>query len=146
MENVEFDCSNWFNGLKIGDTVYYGYFYDPENFNPNKHVESGIVVELDDENYKVVIANVKSKDFIAIPHYCYNKAESKNYIDYQDCDTEHEDVAYMCYGTDKDKVRFQLSFKALSLIMEKCNKLKGRMQKLEGTISTLEKEIGAKLE
>lgn len=143
MDNVEFDC---FYGLKVGGTVYYGYFYAPEDFIPDKHIKSGIIVELDDENYNVVIVNVKSKNFITIPQNCYNKAESKNYIGYQDCDTEHEDVAYMCYGTDKDKVKFQLSFKALSLIREEYNKLKDRMQKLEGTISTLEKEIGAELE
>ena len=142
MENVEFDC---FNGLKIGDTVYYGYFYAPEDFIPDKYVKSGVVVKLDDENYKVVIANVERKDFITIPHYCYNKAESKNYIDYQDCDTEHEDVAYMCYGTDKDKVRFQLSFKALSLIREEYDVAKKRVHELETSIEKLEKEIGAKL-
>lgn len=143
MDNIEFDC---FHGLKVGDTVYYGYFYAPEDFIPDKHIKSGIIVELDDENYKAVIVNVESKHFITIPHYCYNKAESEKYIDYQDYDTEYEDVAYMCYGTDKDKVKFQLSFKALSLIREEYNKLKDRMQKLEGTISTLEKEIGAELE
>lgn len=143
MDNVEFDC---FYKPKVGDTVYYGYFYAPGDFIPDKHIKSGIIVELDDENYNVVIINVKSKNFITIPQYCYNIAEGKNYIDYQDCDTEHEDVAYMCYGTDKDKVKSQLSFKALSLIREEYNKLKDRMQKLEGTISTLEKEIGAELE
>lgn len=142
MENVEFDC---FNGLKIGNTVYYGYFYTPEDFIPNKHVKDGIIVELNDDGYKVVIADVENKRFLTIPQYCYNKAENENYIDYQDCDTEHEDAAYMCYGTDKNKVKFQLSFKALSLIREEYNELKDRMQKLEDTISTLEKEIGAKL-
>ena len=142
MENVEFDC---FRGLKVGNTVYYGYFYTPEDFIPNKHVKDGIIVELNNDDYKVVIADVENKRFLTIPQYCYNKAENEIYIDYQDCDTEHEDVAYMCYGTDKDKVRFQLSFKALSLIREEYNKLKDRVQKLEGTISTLEKEIGAKL-
>lgn len=141
MENVEFDC---FNGLKIGNTVYYGYFYTPEDFIPNKHVKDGIIVELNDDDYKVVIADVENKRFLTIPQYCYNKAENENYIGYQDCDAEYE-TAYMCYGTDESMVRFQLSFKALSLIREEYNKLKDRMQKLEGTISTLEKEIGAKL-
>ena len=50
MENVEFDC---FNGLKVGNTVYYGYFYNPENFTPDKHVKNGIIVELNDDDYKV---------------------------------------------------------------------------------------------
>ena len=141
MENVEFDC---FRGLKVGNTVYYGYFYTPEDFIPNKHVKDGIIVELNDDDYKVVIANVKSKDFITIPHYCYNKAENENYIDYQDCNDDYES-AYMCYGTDKDKVRFQLSFKALSLIREEYDVAKKRVHELETSIEKLEKEIGAKL-
>lgn len=142
MDNVEFDC---FHGLKVGDTVYYGYFYAPEDFIPNKHVKDGIIVELNDDDYKVVIADVENRRFLTIPQYCYNKAENENYIDYQDCDTEHEDVAYMCYGTDKDKVRFQLSFKALSLIREEYDVAKKRVHELETSIEKLEKEIGAKL-
>lgn len=120
MDNVEFDC---FYKPKVGDTVYYGYFYAPEDFIPDKHIKSGIIVELDDENYKVVIVNVKSKNFITIPHHCYNKAENEKYIDFQGYDDEHES-AYMCYGTDKSKVRFQLSFKALSMIREEYDKEK----------------------
>lgn len=142
MENVEFDC---FKGVKVGDSVYYGYFYAPEDFIPDKHIKSGIIVELDDENYKAVIVNVESKHFITIPQYCYNKAESEKYIDYQGCDDEYES-AYMCYGTDKSKVRFQLSFKALSMIKEEYDKVKKRMQELENSINRMEKEIGAKLE
>lgn len=141
MDNVGFDC---FRGLKIGDTVYYGYFHDPEDFIPHKHVKNGIIVELDDDDYKVIVANVDDKRFITIPQYCYNKAENENYIGYQDCDAEYE-TAYMCYGTDKDKVRFQLSFKALSLIREEYDKAKKRVQELENSINRLEKEIGTKL-
>lgn len=142
MENIEFDC---FKGVKVGDSVYYGYFYAPEDFVPNKHVDNGIVVELNNDDYKVVIANVENKRFITIPQYCYNKAENEQYIDYQGCDDEYES-AYMCYGTDKSKVRFQLSFKALSMIKEEYDKVKKRMQELENSINRMEKEIGAKLE
>lgn len=141
MDNVEFDC---FYKPKVGDTVYYGYFYAPGDFIPDKHIKSGIIVELDDENYNVVIINVKSKNFITIPHHCYNKAENEKYIDFQGYDDEHES-AYMCYGTDKSKVRFQLSFKALSMIREEYDKEKKRVQELETSIEKLEKEIGAKL-
>lgn len=141
MENIEFDC---FSGLKVGDTVYCGYFYAPEDFIPNKHIYKGVVVELDDYNYAATIACVDDKRFITVPQHCYNKAENKNYIDYQDFDSEHEDV-YMCYGTDESKVRFQLSFKALALIREEYDKAKKKVQELEISISRLEKEIGAKL-
>lgn len=141
MENIDFDC---FNGLKVGDVVYYGFFYAPEDFIPNKHVDSGIIVELNHDDYNVVVADVEDKRFITIPHYCHNKAENEKYIDFQGYDDEHES-AYMCYGTDKSKVRFQLSFKALSLIREEYDKAKKKMQELETSISRLEKEIGAKL-
>lgn len=141
MDNVEFDC---FYKPKVGDTVYYGYFYSPEDFIPDKHVKSGIIVELDDENYNIVIANVKSKNFIIIPQYCYDKAENEKYIGYQDCGKEYEHP-YMCYGTDESKVRFQLSFKVLSLIREEYDVAKKRVQELETSIDKLEKEIGAKL-
>lgn len=143
MENVEFDC---FKGVKVGDSVYYGYFYAPEDFIPDKHIEDGIIVELNNDDYKVVIANVENKRFITIPQYCYNKAENEKYIDYQDYDDDDYESAYMCYGTDKSKVRFQLSFKALSMIKEEYDKVKKRMQELENSINRMEKEIGAKLE
>lgn len=141
MDNVEFDC---FHGLKVGDTVYYGYFYAPEDFIPDKHVKNGIIVELNDDDYEVIIACVEDKRFITIPQYCYNKAENEKYIGYQDCDKEYEHP-YMCYGTDKSKVRFQLSFKALSMIREEYDKAKKRVHELETSIEKLEKEIGAKL-
>lgn len=143
MENVEFDC---FKGVKVGDSVYYGYFYAPEDFIPDKHIKDGIIVELNNDDYKVVIANVENKRFITIPQYCYNKAENEKYIDYQDYDDDDYESAYMCYGTDKSKVRFQLSFKALSMIKEEYDKVKKRMQELENSINRMEKEIGAKLE
>ena len=143
MENVEFDC---FKGVKVGDSVYYGYFYAPEDFIPDKHIKDGIIVELNNDDYKVVIANVENKSFITIPQYCYNKAENEKYIDYQDYDDDDYESAYMCYGTDKSKVRFQLSFKALSMIKEEYDKVKKRMQELENSINRMEKEIGAKLE
>lgn len=143
MENVEFDC---FKGVKVGDSVYYGYFYAPEDFIPDKHIKDGIIVELNDDDYKVVIANIENKRFITIPQYCYNKAENEKYIDYQDYDDDDYESAYMCYGTDKSKVRFQLSFKALSMIKEEYDKVKKRMQELENSINRMEKEIGAKLE
>ena len=142
MENVEFDC---FKGVKVGDSVYYGYFYAPEDFTPDKHIESGIVVELNDNDYKVVIANVENKRFITIPQYCYNKAENEKYIDYQDYYDDKYESAYMCYGKDKSKVSFQLSFKALSMIKGEYDKVKKRMQELETSINKLEKEIGAEL-
>lgn len=142
MDNVEFTS---IYELKVGDTVYYGYFYAPEDFIPDKHIKSGIIVELDDENYKVVIANVENKRFITIPHYCYNKAENEKYIDYQDYDDDKYESAYMCYGKDKSKVSFQLSFKALSMIKGEYDKVKKRMQELETSINKLEKEIGAEL-
>ena len=143
MENVEFDC---FKGVKVGDNVYYGYFYAPEDFIPDKHIKDGIIVELNDDDYKVVIADVEDKRFITIPQYCYNKAENEKYIDYQDYDDDEYESAYMCYGVDKSKVRFQLSFKALSMIKGEYDKVKKRIQELENFINRMEKEIGAKLE
>ena len=93
----------------------------------------------------MVVADVEDKRFITIPHHCYNKAENEHYIDYPECNDDYES-AYMCYGTDKSKVRFQLSFKALSMIKEEYDKVKKRMQELENSINRMEKEIGAKLE
>ena len=43
---------------KIGSTIFYGYFDDPSDFNPDKDVKEGVLVEDDDDDYCVTIASM----------------------------------------------------------------------------------------
>ena len=124
---------------KIGSTIFYGYFDDPLDFNPDKGVKEGVLVEDDDYDYCVTIASVKSRNFTTIPKYCCGTAESASSLDYPDsCGSDR----YFCYGLDKDKVKFQLSFRALSMINEKYSILEKQLDDLRVAKDRLQKELG----
>lgn len=124
---------------KIGSTIFYGYFDDPSDFNPDKGVKEGVLVEDNDYDYCVTIASVKSRNFTTIPKYCCGKVESTSSLDYPD---SYGSDRYFCYGLDKDKVNFQLSFKALSMINEKYSILEKQLKDLKVAKDRLQKEIG----
>lgn len=128
---------------KIGSTVYYGYFDNPSEFNPGEDVREGLLVEEDEDDYAVVIADVKSRKFVNIPKYCHNDAETVSSLDYPD---SYVGNRYFCYGLDKDKVGFQLSFKALSLINEEYLAIERRLEKLKLVRDKLQEEIGVYVE
>lgn len=123
---------------KIGSTIFYGYFDDPSDFNPDGGVKEGVLVEDDDYNYRVTIASIKSRNFTTIPKYCCGRVESTSSLDYPD---SYESDRYFCYGLDKDKVKFQLSFKALSMINEKYSILEKQLENLKLAKDRLQKEI-----
>lgn len=123
---------------KIGSTIFYGYFDDPSDFNPDRGVKEGVLVEDDDYNYRVTIASIKSRNFTTIPKYCCGRVESTSSLDYPD---SYESDRYFCYGLDKDKVKFQLSFKALSMINEKYSILEKQLENLKLAKDRLQKEI-----
>ena len=128
---------------KIGNTLYYGYFDNPSDFNPDKGVKEGLLVEEDEEDYEVLISDVKSRKFVNIPKYCHNSVESVSSLDYPD---SYVGNRYFCYGLDKDKVKFQLSFKALSIINGEYTALEKRLEKLRLVRDKLQEELGVCME
>ena len=82
---------------------------------------------------------VKSRNFTTIPKYCCGTVESTSSLDYPD---SYESDKYFCYGLNKDKVKFQLSFKALSMINEKYSILEKQLEDLKVAKDRLQKEIG----
>ena len=123
----------------VGKTVYYGYFDDPLDFDPSKKVREGVVVKDDDDEYEVIIADEKRREFVSIPKYCYDKVESTSSLDYPD---SYGSDRYLCYGLSREKVTFQLTFKALSIVEEEYMKAKKKVEELEEVKGRLSKEIG----
>lgn len=123
----------------VGKTVYYGYFDDSLDFDPSKKVREGVVVKDDDDEYEVVIADEKRREFVAIPKYCCDKVESTSSLDYPD---SYGSDRYLCYGLSREKVAFQLTFKALSIVEEEYMKAKKKVEELEEVKERLSKEIG----
>ena len=123
----------------VGKTVYYGYFDDPLEFDPSKRVREGVVVKDDDDEYEVVIADERKREFVAVPKYCCDKVETVSSLDYPD---SYSSDRYLCYGLSREKVAFQLSFKALSIVEEEYMKAKKVVEELEVAKERLSKEIG----